>query len=149
MIFHGDLKSDLQPSFHLKYQSIYYTVCLFFKCMLLPQFANCFSIYRLNKHCKKSTVQPRFRSSDSLWPSALRIRPHMFREPNLACIHAVLFSAVSPVLFLIRTVIKGEPNRGSILSIGNDTHREKHFTGFLFVKYRFWKSRTHDRGFAP
>ena len=40
---HGDLKSDLQPSFHLKYHSLKKP------CMLLPQFANCFSIYRLNK----------------------------------------------------------------------------------------------------
>ena len=46
---HGDLKSDLQPSFHLKYQSICYTTQFKENCMLLPQFANCFSIYRLNK----------------------------------------------------------------------------------------------------
>ena len=33
---HGDLKSDLQPSFHLKYQSICYTTQFKENCMLLP-----------------------------------------------------------------------------------------------------------------
>ena len=33
---------------------------------------------------QSSTIQPRFRSSDPPWPSSLRIRPHLNREPNLA-----------------------------------------------------------------
>ena len=43
----GDLKSDLRRSFHLKFQSICYTTQFTTKRMLLPQFANCFSFYRL------------------------------------------------------------------------------------------------------
>ena len=51
---HGDLKRDLRPSFHLKFLSKCYTTQFAKtktkqKRMLLPHFANCFLIYRLNK----------------------------------------------------------------------------------------------------
>ena len=118
---HGDLKSDLQPSFHLKYQSICYTTQFRKTCMLLPQFANSFSIYCLNK-LTVSTQQHIYIYIYDLVPKGAHARGYALQLKIKHCWKPFLFKMLCCVLACMNEYIVQIISATRLWSISRYSH---------------------------